>query len=83
MAKTQSKTSLLVQLIVAALVLAWFSYDFFHTLFNGLTFTLRFDSQIAYSQFPIPFVMAVAIKLAVVTFFVWVFKDCIKKLKNK
>ena len=77
----KSKLSLWVQLIIAVIVLAWYGYDFFHTFFNGMAYTLRLDTQIAFSQSKTAFIFAVLIKIALVTFFIWLFKDFYKKLK--
>jgi len=82
MAKTKSKEMIYLQLIIGLIAVAWFSYDFFHTLFNGMTYTLRFDNQISISQNAFAFSIAVIIKLAVFTFFIWLVRDCFKKLKS-
>ena len=78
---TKSKLLLWIQLLVAVIAIAWLSYDFFHTVVNGMTYKLRFDEQLSFSQYPFAFVFAVAIKLAVFAFFIWLFRDCWRKLK--
>ena len=78
---SKSKPLIWIQIIIAAIAILWFSYDFFHTLFNGLTYTLRFDSQLKYSDNKFAFFIAIAIKLAVFYFFIWLMKDCLRKLK--
>ena len=46
-----------------------------------MTYTLRLDRQIAFSQSKTAFIFAVLIKIALVTFFIWLFRDFYKKLK--
>ena len=83
MASGKSKFLIWVQIVIGAIAVAWFSYDFFHTFVNGLTYTLRFDARIEFSQSSAAFVVAVLIKLLVYGFFLWLIKDCFKKLKAK
>ena len=78
----KSKSLNWLQLIISALILAWLSYDFFHTLFNGVTYTLRLDSQIPFHGNALPFLIAVVIKLGFYYFSVKVLKECIKNLKG-
>jgi len=79
---SKSKPLLWLQILIAVIAIAWFSYDFFHTLFNGMTYTLRFDSRINYSDNAAPFIIAVVIKLGFYYFFIWLLRDCLKKLKS-
>ena len=48
-----------------------------------MTYTLRLDKQIAFSQSKTAFIFAVLIKIALVTFFIWLFKDFYKKVKSQ
>ena len=84
MAKGKAKSTrvLWLQIIIGIIVLAWFAYDFFHTLFNGATYTLRFDQQLYFNENAIAFIIAMAIKLAFVAFCIWLVRDCYIKLKN-
>ena len=79
---TKSKPLLWLQLIVSALIVAWLSYDFFLTLFNGMTYTLRFDSQIPFKGNAFPFLIAVVVKLGFYYFLVKVLRDCFKALRK-
>ena len=79
---SKSKPLLWLQIFIAALAIAWLSYDFFHTVFNGVTYKLRFDDKLHYSQNAFAFFIAVGIKLAVYYFFIWLIRDCLKKLKG-
>lgn len=79
---SKSKTLIWIQLLIATIAVLWYSYDFFHTLFNGMTYKLRFDSQLSYSDNAFAFGIAVVIKLGVFAFFIWLFKDCLSKLKS-
>lgn len=82
MAKTKSAGLLWLQIIIGMIVIAWLSYDFFHTVFNGVTYKLRFDDRLYFSQNAFAFFIAVAIKLGIYAFFIWLICDCLKKLKS-
>ena len=79
---SKSNTLIYIELLIGIVAVAWFSYDFFHTLFNGLTYTLRFDSQLRFSENAVAFFIAVGIKLAVFGFFIWLVRDCYRKIKK-
>ena len=81
--KSKSNVLIYLQLLFGIVAAAWFSYDFFHTVFNGLTYTLRFDSQLHYSGNAFAFFIAVIIKLGVFGFFIWLIRDCLRKLKKR
>ena len=78
----KSKTLLMIQLVIGIVAVIWFSYDFFHTIFNGRTYTLRFDSQLHFGDNALAFFIAVLIKLGVFGFFVWLIRDCLRGLKS-
>ena len=78
----KSNALMWIQLLIGVIVVAWLSYDFFHTLFNGVTYKLRQNGQLHFSQHPFVFIVTVGIKLAVYAFFVWLVRDCVSKLKK-
>ena len=78
----KSKALIWVQLIIGVIVVAWLSYDFFQTLFNGVTYKLRLNEQLYFSQHPFVFIVTVGIKLGAYAFFIWLVRDCISKLKK-
>ena len=79
---SKSKPLIWIQLLIATVAIAWFSYDFFHTIFNGMTYTLRFDSRLSYNDNAFAFFIAVAIKLGVFAFFIWLFRDCLRRIRK-
>ncbi len=79
---SSSKFMLWLQTIISVIVISWLSYDFFHTVFSGVTYKLRLNDTLYFNQHPFVFVITVGIKLAVYTFFVWLFRDCVRQLRN-
>lgn len=79
---TKSNVLIWVQIMIAVMLIAWLSYDFFHTVFNGVTYKLRLNDQLYFSQHPFVFIVTVGIKLALYAFCFWLVRDCFKKLKK-
>ena len=71
---SKSKPLIYLQVLIAVVAITWFSYDFFHTIFNGVTYKLRFDSQLHYDDNAFAFFIAVGIKLAIFLLFYLVVK---------
>lgn len=82
MAKSKSKFLLGLQLVIGVIVVAWLSYDFFYTLTQGITYKIRLNDTLSFSQYPFVFIVTVVIKLLVYGFFLWLIRDCFKSLRQ-
>lgn len=82
MAKSKSKFLLGLQLVIGVIVVAWFSYDFFYTFTQGITYKIRLNDTLSFNQYPFVFIVTVFLKLLVYGFFIWLVHDCFKSLNK-
>lgn len=82
MANTKSMGLLWLQIIIAIIVLAWLSYDFYFTLIDGVTYKIRLNDTLDIRENPIVFIITVALKLLIYGFFIWLVRDCYRKFRK-
>ena len=82
MAKTELTGLLWLQIAIAIIIIAWLSYDFYFTLINGVTYKIRLNDTLDIREHPLVFIITVALKLSIYGFFIWLVRDCYRKLRK-
>ena len=82
MANTKSTVLLVLQLFIGITIIAWLSYDFYFTLIEGVTYKIRLNDTLDIRVHPFVFIITVSIKLFIYSFFIWLVRDCYRKLRK-
>ena len=69
-------------ILIPGLIVAWLSYDFYHTIVNGVTYKLRVNGTLDFNQYPLIFIFTVVLKLLFFVFMLSLIRDGFRILSS-
>ncbi|MEB8433563.1 hypothetical protein OO007_15085 [Cocleimonas sp. KMM 6892] len=77
---TYLKAALMI--LIPGMIVAWLSYDFYHTIVNGVTYKLRVNGTLDFSEYPFIFIFTVVLKLVFYVFMLSFIRDGFRVFKS-
>ena len=75
------KAALLI--LIPGMIVAWLSYDFYHTVVDGVTYKLRMNGTLDFSEYPFIFIFTVILKFVFYVFMLSFIRDGFRILNGK
>ncbi|PID33855.1 MAG: hypothetical protein CR955_00385 [Thiotrichales bacterium] len=72
----------LLLILIPGAIVAWLSYDFYHTLVDGVTYKLRVNGTLDFEEYPYIFIFTVILKLVFYVFMFSLIRDGFRVLTN-
>ncbi len=67
-------------ILIPGMIVAWLSYDFYHTIVDGVTYKLRVNGTLDFDQYPFVFIFTVVLKLVFFVFMLSLIRDGFRTL---
>lgn len=70
-------------ILIPGMIVAWLSYDFYHTIVDGVTYKLRVNGTLEFKEYPFIFIFTVIMKLVFFVFMLSLIRDGYRVLRGK
>ncbi len=70
-------------ILIPGMIVAWLSYDFYHTIVDGVTYKLRVNGTLDFKQYPFIFIFTVILKLVFYVFMLSLIRDGLRVLRGR
>ena len=70
-------------ILIPGMIVVWLSYDFYHTIVDGVTYKLRVNGTLDFREYPFIFIFTVVLKLVFYVFMLSSISDGFRTLLGK
>ena len=70
-------------ILIPGIIVAWLSYDFYHTIVDGVTYKLRVNGTLDFNQYPFVFIFTAVLKLIFYVFMLSFIRDGFRVFRGR